>query len=114
MGRTEADGEHMTVDTNAPTFKDQNRALQELVRDYMLLLAHNLQSKEGDDLQTLLLFSEGAVVIVEHFGQLDDQSALSSGCASPSRRRDRTAHPKAAATSMMRDDTTSFARTGHR
>lgn len=53
----------------APTFKDQHRALQELVREYMLLRAHNLQFKDGDDLRTLLLFSEAAIVIViiEHF-----------------------------------------------
>lgn len=59
----------MTTETNAPTFKDRNRALQELVREYMVLREHNLQFKEGDDLRRLLLFSEAAVVIViiEHF-----------------------------------------------
>jgi hypothetical protein len=47
----------------------ENRALQELVREYMLLREHNLQFKDGDDLRTLLLFSEAAIIIViiEHF-----------------------------------------------
>jgi hypothetical protein len=61
----------MTAETDASvtSFKDRNRALQELVRELALLRAHNLKFKEGDDPSTLLLFAEGAIVIViiEHF-----------------------------------------------
>lgn len=51
------------------SFKDANRALQELVREYQFVREHNHSFKEGDDLGRCLLFSEGALVIVilEHF-----------------------------------------------
>ncbi len=52
-----------------PTFKDENRALQELARELAVLRQHNLQFKEGDPQHTLLMFAEAAVVCMtmEHF-----------------------------------------------
>lgn len=52
-----------------PTFKDENRALQELARELSVLRQHNLQFKEGDPQHTLLMFAEAAVVCMalEHF-----------------------------------------------
>jgi hypothetical protein len=78
----------MTTEPNAPTFKDRNRALQELVREYMVLREHNLQFKEGDDLTRLLLFSEAAtvIVIIEHFVRMvlgtraTDQDTFTTCC----------------------------------
>ena len=37
------------------TFKDENRALQELAREWSVLRQHNLKFKEGDPQQTLLM-----------------------------------------------------------
>jgi hypothetical protein len=52
-----------------PTFKDENRALQELARELALLRNHNLKFKEGDPQHTILMFAEAAVVCLtmEHF-----------------------------------------------
>ncbi len=53
----------------SPTFKDENRALQELARELTLLRAHNLQFKEGDPQDKILMFAEAALVCLtlEHF-----------------------------------------------
>ncbi len=53
----------------APTFQDENRALQELARELTLLRAHNLQFKEGDPQDKILMFAEAALVCLtlEHF-----------------------------------------------
>jgi hypothetical protein len=55
--------------TSPPTFKDENRALQELTRELAVLRQHNLQFKEGDPQHALLMFAEAAVVCMtmEHF-----------------------------------------------
>src|SRR5438309_1699039 len=51
------------------TFKDENRAMSELVRELLLLRKHNLQFKEGDLQDTILMFAEAALVclVMEHF-----------------------------------------------
>jgi hypothetical protein len=51
------------------TFKDENRALQEMVRELLLVRDHNLQFKEGDPQRTLLMFAETGLVfmVLEHF-----------------------------------------------
>jgi hypothetical protein len=46
---------------NKPSFKDENRAMQELVRELGLIRAHNLGFKEGDPHDRLLLFAEAAL-----------------------------------------------------
>jgi hypothetical protein len=53
----------------APPPKDNNRALQELVRELAVLRQHNLKFKERDPQLTLLMFAEAAVVCMtmEHF-----------------------------------------------
>lgn len=55
--------------TPTPTFKDENRALQEMVREFKVLQAHNKRFNDGDDLSTVLMFAEGALIcmICEHF-----------------------------------------------
>ncbi len=52
-----------------PTFKDENRALQDLARELTLRRAHNLQFKEGDPQDKILMFAEAALVCLtlEHF-----------------------------------------------
>ena len=52
-----------------PTFKDENRALQELARELALFRKHNLQFKEGDSQGDLLMFAEAALtcLTMEHF-----------------------------------------------
>jgi hypothetical protein len=52
-----------------PTFKDENRPLQELAREWAVLRQHNLKFKEGAPQDTLLMFAEAAVVCMamEHF-----------------------------------------------
>jgi hypothetical protein len=51
------------------TFKDENRALQELARELALLRKHNLQFREGDPQEMMLLFAEAALtcLTMEHF-----------------------------------------------
>src|SRR5882762_8581327 len=51
------------------TFKDENRALSEMVRELMWLRAHNLQFKEGDPQHDILMFAETALtcLTLEHF-----------------------------------------------
>lgn len=51
------------------TFKEENRALQELVREWKVTRLHNLELAKGTDRSTLLLFAEGALVcmVFEHF-----------------------------------------------
>jgi hypothetical protein len=51
------------------TFKDENRALSELVRELMWLRSHNLQFKPGDPQQDILMFAEAALtsLALEHF-----------------------------------------------
>src|SRR5258706_8604267 len=46
------------------TFKERNRELQELVREYTQVHSHNLKFKEGDPQDTMLLFAEGALVLL--------------------------------------------------
>jgi hypothetical protein len=51
------------------SFKEENRALQELVRELGVLRSHNLRFGPYDPQGTLLLFAESALVniILEHF-----------------------------------------------
>jgi hypothetical protein len=66
-------GENQWMTTRASpasgTFKDQNRALQELARELDVLRRHNKSFKEDDPKRTLLLFAEAALVCLtmEHF-----------------------------------------------
>jgi|HubBroStandDraft_1064217.scaffolds.fasta_scaffold128591_2 hypothetical protein len=66
-------GENQWMTTRASpatgTFKDQNRALQELARELDVLRGHNKSFKEDDPQRTLLLFAEAALVCLtmEHF-----------------------------------------------
>jgi hypothetical protein len=46
------------------TFRDDHREIQELVRELVVLREHNLQFKPGESAETLLLFSEAAIVLV--------------------------------------------------
>jgi hypothetical protein len=57
------------VEVRMPVFKDENRALQELVRELILVRNHNLTFKDGDPLQNVLLFAEAGLVCMtfEHF-----------------------------------------------
>jgi hypothetical protein len=57
------------AEISAATFKDENRALQELARELHLLRQHNLNFREGDPQQTLLLMAEAALtcLTMEHF-----------------------------------------------
>jgi hypothetical protein len=50
-------------------FKDENRALQELVRELILVRNHNLTFKDGEPLNHVLLFAEAGLVCMtfEHF-----------------------------------------------
>jgi hypothetical protein len=52
-----------------PAFKDENRALQELVRELLLVRSHNKSFKDGDNLAEVLLFAEAGLVCMtfEHF-----------------------------------------------
>ncbi len=54
------------------TFKDENRALQELARELTLLRGHNLKFREGDPQGDMLMFAEAALVCLtlEHFVRL--------------------------------------------
>ncbi len=45
-------------------FKDSYQDMQELARELDLLRRHNKQFKPGDPQQTLLMFAEGALVLV--------------------------------------------------
>jgi hypothetical protein len=45
-------------------FKDQHRELQELAREVLVLRTHNLQFKEGDPQDQLLMAAEGAMILV--------------------------------------------------
>ncbi len=58
-----------TSEASTPTFKDNNRALQELVRELILLRAHNLRFKEGDPQSEILMFAEAGLtcLAMEHF-----------------------------------------------
>lgn len=51
------------------TFRDENRALQELARELDLVRKHNLRFREGDSHNELLMFAEAGLVIMtmEHF-----------------------------------------------
>jgi hypothetical protein len=51
------------------TFKDENRALQELAREIALLRKQNLQFREGDPQGNMLMFAEAALtcLTMEHF-----------------------------------------------
>lgn len=46
------------------TFKDEHLDLQHLVRELHVLRRHNLRFKEGDPQDQLLVFAEGAVVLM--------------------------------------------------
>jgi hypothetical protein len=46
------------------TFKEEHRDFQELVREHQLLRQHNLKFKEGDPQGEVLLFAEGALVLI--------------------------------------------------
>ena len=46
------------------TFKEQNRELQELVRELFLIRNHNLAFKPGEPLDKILLFAEAALVLI--------------------------------------------------
>ena len=43
------------------SFKDRHREMQEMVRELLLLRNHNLQFKEGDPQDKMLLIAEGAL-----------------------------------------------------
>ncbi len=45
-------------------FKDHHRELQELAREVFVLRYHNLQFKEGEPQDQLLMFAEGAMILV--------------------------------------------------
>lgn len=51
------------------TFKERNRELQELVREYVLVRAHNLGCAARNDHASLLLLAEGALLslVLERF-----------------------------------------------
>ena len=51
------------------TFKDENRALSEMIRELMWLRSHNVQFKEGDPQHDILMFAEAALtcLTLEHF-----------------------------------------------
>lgn len=53
----------------AKTFKDENQALVEMVREWNLVRSHNMKFKAGDDLSTAMLFAEAGLIcmICEHF-----------------------------------------------
>lgn len=53
----------MTADAGQ-TFKDRHREIQEPVRELAVVRNHNLQFKDGDPQDTLLLFAEAALVLV--------------------------------------------------
>jgi len=46
------------------TFKDEQRALQHLVKEHRWLRHHNRRFKEGDDQADLLLFAEAALILM--------------------------------------------------
>ena len=46
------------------TFRDRHREIQELVRELAVVRNHNLQFKEGDPQDTMLLFAEAALVLI--------------------------------------------------
>jgi hypothetical protein len=46
-----------------PTFKEQHREFQELVRELMFVRNHNLAIKPGDPQDKLLMFAEAALVL---------------------------------------------------
>ena len=46
------------------SFKEQNREIQELVRELGVVRDHNLQFKAGDPQDRLLLFAEAALVFL--------------------------------------------------
>lgn len=46
------------------TFRERYLDLQHLIRELMLVRSHNLQFKEGDPQDRMLLFAEGALVVI--------------------------------------------------
>lgn len=46
------------------SFKNRNRELQELVREWDVVRKHNLRFREGDSQHDLLMFAEGALLLV--------------------------------------------------
>src|SRR5580698_8425945 len=64
-----------------PTFKDENRALQEVARELDLLRRHNLQFREGDPQHSLLLMAEAALtcLTMEHFVRVGVGDAAREG-----------------------------------
>jgi hypothetical protein len=78
-------GENQWMTTRASpttgTFRDQNRALQELARELDILRRHNKSFKEGDPQTTLLLFAEAALVCLtmEHFVRIVLGSSAPAG-----------------------------------
>jgi hypothetical protein len=52
------------VTMTAEPFKDAHRELQELVRELVWLRNHNRQFQEGDPQDNLLLYAEGAIVLI--------------------------------------------------
>jgi len=61
-----SDGGHVTVraDEWQPTFKARHREMQEIVRELLWLRAHNTQFTADDPQDSLLLMSEGALVLI--------------------------------------------------
>ena len=55
--------------STSATFKDENRALQELVRELLMVRAHNKSFRDGEPLNNVLLFAEAGLVCMtfEHF-----------------------------------------------
>jgi len=75
VGSVGASNHHVANEANhanmvaLPAFKDENRALQELVRELILVRSHNLTFKDGEPLHDVLLFAEAGLVCMtfEHF-----------------------------------------------
>jgi hypothetical protein len=69
--------------TGTITFKDENRALQELARELDLLRRHNLQFREGAPQHTLLLTAEAALtcLTMEHFVRVVEGDAAPEGAS---------------------------------
>jgi hypothetical protein len=65
MNESGETGEHNAQQSSDPqSFKNRNRELQELVREWHVVREHNLQFKEGDSQHNLLMFAEGALLLV--------------------------------------------------
>src|SRR6185295_14587800 len=50
--------------TGTTDFKDRNRELQELAREAFILRVHNRQFEQGELQDKLLMFAEGAMILV--------------------------------------------------